>query len=145
MHCPPCDEECRIRDGVWSHTDMALFDEFCGLQQACWWIGDSEGGKKRTALTDSAILLMQTKTASRLRQKAATVSLFSMSLSLAWELSTPVSYSLERSCASMLARKGSWAGSMERRWAKDLREPQSLLYLEGAVSEQERREATYLW
>ena len=87
----PCDKECRIRDGVWSDTDMTLFDEFRSLQQACWWIGANEDGERHTALTVSDILLMQTNTASRLRQKAETVSLFSRSLSFAWELSTPMS------------------------------------------------------
>lgn len=53
--------------------------------------GLEESGWLRTALTDSAIFDMHMKTARRLRQKAATVSLFSISESLAEELRMPIS------------------------------------------------------
>lgn len=51
----------------------------------------------RTADTVSDILDMHMNTASRLRQKAATVSLLSTSLNFAVELRTPISYSLDSS------------------------------------------------
>lgn len=72
---------------------MPLFDEFYSL------IGhasDKTGGgrveqRPPTALTVSAILDITMMTGSRLRQKAATVSLLSTSLSFACELRTPMS------------------------------------------------------
>lgn len=88
-----------------------------------------QGGGLHTALTVSAIFATTMMTARRLRQKAATVSLLSTSLSLAWALRTPMSKSLERTWPSMRARNGSWAGRRERRWARERREPHSLLYL----------------
>lgn len=82
-----------------------------------------------TALTVCAIFDTTMITANRLLQNAATVSLFSMSLSLAVELRTPMSYNFARSWASIFERKGSWAERMDIRCANDRRDPQSLLYL----------------
>src|SRR3954453_12393794 len=85
--------------------------------------------EERTALTVSDILFIHMITASRRRQKAVTVSLLSTSLSFEEELSTPMSYNLASSWLSILERNGSAAGRRETRWAYDLREPHSLLYL----------------
>lgn len=82
-----------------------------------------------TADTVSDILDMHMNTARRLRQKAATVSLFSTSLSLAAEFNTPMSYNFDNNWPSMRVRKGSWAGSSETRCANERSDPQSLLYL----------------
>jgi hypothetical protein len=68
-----------------------------------------------TALTVSAILDMHMNTAMRLRQKAATVSLLSTSLNLAVEFKTPMSYNFDNNWPSIRERKGSWAGSRDRR------------------------------
>jgi len=57
------------------------------------------------------------------------VSLLSTSLSFACELRTPMSYSFDNSCPSIFARKGSWAGRRETRWAKERSDPHNLLYL----------------
>ena len=60
--------------------------------------GGVEGRKEiRTALTVSAIFDIHMMTASRRLQNAATVSLFSMSLSFAVLFNTPISYSFDRS------------------------------------------------
>jgi len=59
------------------------------------------------ALTVSAIFDMHMTTASRRRQNAATVSLFSTSLSLADVFSTPISYNFDNSWSSMRDRNGS--------------------------------------
>ena len=85
---------------------------------------------KRTALTVSAIFAMHIITARRRLQNAATVSLFSISLSFAEVLSTPIAYSFERSWPSIFDRKGSCAGRRDSRWVKERSEPQSLLYLD---------------
>jgi hypothetical protein len=82
-----------------------------------------------TALTVSDILDMHMNTASRLRQNAATVSLFSTSLSFAVEFNTPMSYNFDSNWPSMRVRKGSWTGSRETRCANERSDPQSLLYL----------------
>jgi hypothetical protein len=77
----------------------------------------SRGGGGRTVPTVSAIRMRQTTTASRLRQKPETVTLFSTSESLFSRFRRPMSYSLERRSASLACRKGSADGRSERRWA----------------------------
>lgn len=72
---------------------------------------------------------MHITTASLRRQNAATVSLFSMSLSFDVEFSTPMSYSFERIDPSIRERNGSCGGRRETRWANWRMEPHSLLYL----------------
>lgn len=90
----PSDEVSRVCDGVWADSDVPLFDELHRLadkqcdQQHVHMLAIPP---RRTALTVSAILAMVMITASRRRQNAATVSLFSTSLSLACEVSTPMS------------------------------------------------------
>jgi hypothetical protein len=79
--------------------------------------------------TVSAMRMRQTTTASRLRQKPETVTLFSTSESLFSRFRRPMSYSLERRSASLACRKGSADGRSERRWASWRSEPASLLYL----------------
>jgi hypothetical protein len=76
---------------------MSLFNKFNSLQ--IWFMVKTlvSIAQAHTALTVSDILDMHMNTASRLRQKAATVSLFSTSLSLADEFKTPMSYNFERS------------------------------------------------
>lgn len=49
-----------------------------------------------------------------------------------------MSYSLESIWASIFARNGSCAGSIDNRWAKDLTAPHNLLYLERELRPQER-------
>lgn len=86
----------------------------CSTNFTAWWNvrqtgleANAWGKKQPTALTVSAILDITMITGSRRRQKAATVSLLSTSLSFAWELRTPMSYSFDNSCPSIFARKGS--------------------------------------
>lgn len=86
----PCDEKCGISDGIGTDADMTLFDELGGLGR-CVCVAERCTRRVRTALTVSAILLMHMNTARRRRQKAATVSLLSTSLSFACEVRTPVS------------------------------------------------------
>ena len=71
----------------------------------------------RTALTVSAIFDMHITTANRLLQNAATVSLFSMSLSFAVELRTPMSYNFDKICPSIRALKVSCGGRRDIRCA----------------------------
>lgn len=103
----PCYKECGICDVVGPYAHMSLLYEFYGLHTFMRQTTQHHKHKLRTALTVSAIFNVTIITASRLRQNAATVSLFSTSLSFADVFSTPMSYSFASTCDSMRARKGS--------------------------------------
>lgn len=86
----PCYQKGRVCDGIRANTNVTLLYEFDGL------LGnerrkDKRTGQRHTALTVSDIFDIHINTANLLRQKAATVSLFSISLNFADVLRTPMS------------------------------------------------------
>ena len=90
----PCYQEGRICDCIGTNTNMTLLDELSGLtvrEMRKKKVNSDPVRQQHTALTVSDIFDMHMKTANLLRQKAATVSLFSISLNFAEVLRTPIS------------------------------------------------------
>ena len=140
------DEHSWIGDRLGADSDMALLDRTNRLRSELAW--ELEDSRRRTSETVSAIFRRATTTASRLRAKDETVTLFSMSLGLDPTSGgqqvfpnmrsgkmrrgvprIPMSYNLLSISASFCCRNGSSAGSIDSRWIKDRKFPQSLLYL----------------
>ena len=143
------DEEGGVGDDFGSHADVALFDEFDGLQDGCdivskrvagilsrppldWSMcrdGCGRGANLLTPVIVSLILNLVITTPNLRLHILLTPTLRSTSLNLTPSLKIPMSYNFSSSSFSCFRRTGSVGSRVDSAWARDFRAPQSRLYL----------------